>query len=249
MKARFFIVAIWVIQAFADSVNQSPQEALIHSIEAEKLNLQKAEAWVYDEVITYTNVFHSGKRKKTGSASFEVIALEGRPYYKLVQLNGKKLKKKEQIAEDVRMEQVSRERRRGDSFSERSRFAIPFSQLGEEHIASWQGDHLITAPRVPGLRKVADLIITEQVLDSQTHLRRKAVVKFLESYGVNPENTEILVDYVVMPDGTSLIQKILYRRPYRQGWHETEQVYSNYHKFEAESVIRSVDPENLSFEK
>lgn len=229
-----------MLHTLATPVDVSAQEALTRSIEAERANLKRAEVWVYDETITYTNVFNSGKRKKTGSAEFEVMALEGRPYYRLVRRNGKKLKSKEQAAEDARMERVSHERQQGYSLSERPRLAIPFSQLADDHIAGWQGDRLVTTPRIPGLRRMTDLITTEQLLDSVTMLRRKVTVHFLESSGINPENTEITVEYVTMPDGTSLTQRILYRRPYRQGWHETEQVYENFHKFEAESVVKPV---------
>ncbi len=240
MNARSFIVATWVLQAIVCFAHDDAQAVLIHSVEAEQENLRKAEAWVYDELITYTNVFHSGKRKKTGSVEFEVIALEGRPYYKLVRRNGKELKKKELQEEETRLERVSQERRQGSSHSERQRFSIPFSQLADEHVAQWRGNLLVTSPRVPGLRHVSDLITTEQELDPRTLLRKRAVVKFLEASGINPEKTEIVVEYITMGDGTSLIHRILYRRPYRNGWHETEQVYSNYHKFEAESVIRPV---------
>lgn len=201
--------------------------------------MKQAEAWVYDEKITYTTVAASGKRKDAGSAEFEVIALEGRPYYKLVRRNGKKLNRKEQAGEDERMEKVAVERQTGRVRSERSRLAIPFGELAEEHFAVWNGDVLQTAPKVPGLARVADLITTEQWLDSKTMLRRKAIVHFVESSGVNPENTAITFEFTAMPDGTSLAQRIFYSRPYRQGKRETEQVYTNYRKFEAISVIKS----------
>lgn len=241
MQARSFIVATWVLQAVVWPASIDPQQALEQSIDAERENLKRAAAWVFDEKITYTQISNSGKRKETGSVEYEVIALEGRPYYKLVKRNGKKLGKKEREEEEERMERVALERRAGFVRSDRPRLSIPFSELAEEHVAVWDDEVLRTSPRLPGLRRISDLITTEQWLDPQTMLRRKAVVHFLEAEGTNPENTAITFEFKAMPDGTSLAHRIFYRRPYGEGWHETEQIYSNYRKFDAVSTIKSAE--------
>lgn len=214
-------------------------EVLRQAIEVSKANAKRAEAWVYDEHITHWTISPEGRRKRGNRMDYEVMALEGKPYFKLVRLNGKALKGKDREAEERRMERAARERREKLApNAERRRLGIPFAELGDRHDATWDGTTLRTQPREPGLKNVADLITTEQRLNPETLHRIRAQADFLDSDGTNPKGTQTVFEFEPVEEGTVLPKRILYRRPYRGGWQETEQIYDNFRKFAAISVLK-----------
>ena len=214
-------------------------EVLRKAIEVAKANGKRAEAWVYDEHVTHWTISPEGRRKRGNYMDYEVMALEGAPYFKLVRLNGKALKGKDREAEDRRMERAARDRReQRPRNAERRRIGIPFAELADHHNATWDGAILRTQPREPGLRYLADLITTEQRLEPETWQRIRAQADFLDSDGTSPKGTQTVFEFAPVEEGTVLPKRILYRRPYRGGWQETEQIYDNFRKFAAISVLK-----------
>lgn len=261
MQRRSFSIATWLLLTAPAATAQDAApgitvETLVSKwLAAEIENEKRAAQYVYDERIVHWTVAPDGRRRRDRVDDYEVMSLEGFPYYRLVRRNGQPLTPAEVKAEKDRMDRAIAERRaesgRRQGPSERRRVGIPFREIPARHRVEILGeDSLDEVPVVvlssrPLLLSDSSTIDSVQVkmwIDPITGLRIRTEVEYLLPFGSQPIGTTITYRTRTMPDGTVLTASIQNRRPNRiagkaAGW-ITEQEYSNYRKFEAISTVR-----------
>jgi hypothetical protein len=132
---RFGLASLFACVAFADD---SPVEMIRRSIEANQANAKKARQYTYQEYRVKTERDAKGKPGDSESLTWDIIALEGSTYRKLILKNGNPLSEKEQKKEDEQLRKEA-ERRRNENSEQRKRrlfnysydHTIPYPKLNE----------------------------------------------------------------------------------------------------------------------
>jgi|HigsolmetaAR201D_1030396.scaffolds.fasta_scaffold06724_3 hypothetical protein len=254
---------LFAVAAAALPGDQDPMALLERSISRDSENRQRSSSYLYSEDVTQRVLTESGTAVETSSASYEVIYLENQPYYKLTGRNGSPLSPSEQEAEERRMEAVAAERRSlgqtSAASSERPRITVRYSRipdlhkvryLGEEKVSGYDTYVLEAYPK--SRRRPTDLgdLETHAMrirlwLEKESLLRVKMEVEVLRDAGRLRKGSKVWYWYAQQQDSVWLVQKIVLRRPFKgpgqARWAETEQVYSRYRKFQAESKVTVSD--------
>src|SRR6266850_5689615 len=120
---RLALALLLMSVAFADD---SPMEMIRRSIEANQANAKKARQYTYQEYRVKTERDAKGKPGDSESLTWDIIALEGSTYRKLILKNGKPLSEKEQKHEDEQLRNEA-ERRRNENAEQRKRRLFNYS--------------------------------------------------------------------------------------------------------------------------
>src|SRR5437868_5426976 len=98
--------------AVSGEKSKTPVAALIERIVSNwKTNSAKASNYIYDISHVNLNFDLSGKVARTNTAKFEVLVLEGLPYKRKVEVDGKPLSAEEAASEKSKYEQAVAERK------------------------------------------------------------------------------------------------------------------------------------------
>jgi hypothetical protein len=116
-----------------------PVDLIRESIKAEARNRIKAASYTHQEYLVRRHLDSKGKETERTSETWDVIALEGSTYRKLIRKNDKPLSEKEQKKEDERM-QKEQERRKKETASERRRRLFDYNY-----------SYRIPYPKIPGI--------------------------------------------------------------------------------------------------
>jgi hypothetical protein len=236
-----------------------PVDLVKQSIEAERANRAKAASYLYTEDITRTLVDGDQVLEKNAQR-YEVIFLAGEPYYRLVGRDGSPLSPEEEDEERRRMETVAADRRAGRlpfaSPAERPRVSIVYHILPEFHqirlvgAESMQGRDTWKVEASPhrssnsgGLNDKETRAMRVTIwIDKETFLRVRQDAEVTKKVGRLDKGSSLSYRFAPQPDGVWLVREIIYRTPLGKSkdgerYRETDQVYSNYHKFQAESNL------------
>jgi hypothetical protein len=223
-------------------------------LRAETENTKVAANWLGREDIRRFTI-HGRKRKLTGWQTFEASFLAGRPYYRKIAINGKPLSRSQIEREDAlmgaelryrqdtpRAEQRSNDRRTGFGLKT-ILYSHDFQVLRED---AWHGRKTwvvegILRSDAPEPMTLSDGGLSSDVLlwvDEETHLPVREELTVRKTWAHMESGSTILLEFS-FDNGLRLISKIVLRgMPNEKGlFHETEQTYSNYRKFGAESQI------------
>lgn len=241
------------------AADPDPVDLVKRSIEAERVNRARASSYLYTEDITRTAV-HGGRAVERSAQRYEVIFLAGEAYYRLVGRDGSPLSPEEEEEERRRMETVAADRRAGRlpfaSPAERPRVSLVYRILPESHRIRLLGPETMMGREtwkveaVPehggnsgGLNEKETRAMRVTLwIDKETLLRVRQDAAMTKKAGRLDKGSWLSYRFAPQPDGVWLVREIIYRAPIGRAkdgerYRETEQVYSNYHKFQADSNV------------
>lgn len=236
-----------------------PADLVRRSLKAEEENRARASSYLYTEDITRRLV--EGERVvESGSQRYEVIFLAREPYFRLVGRNGGPLLPEEEEEERRRLDAVAADRQAGvhqfSSPAERPRVSIVYRilpefheirLLGSEKVAGRETWVLEAVPRRKSNSGGLNDKETRQMrvkiwLDQETLLRVRQDAEVVKKVGRLDKGAWLSYRFDAQSDGVWLVRQIIYRTPLEASkgvprYREVDQVYSNYHKFQAESSL------------
>lgn len=241
-----------------------PVDLLRRSIQAEEANRARAASYLYTEDIT-RSVVVGDRVIESGAQRYEVIYLAGEPYFRLVGRDGKPLTPDEEEEERRRMDLVAEDRRAGrgqfTSPAERPRISVVYRILPESHEIRYLGTETVAgceawvleaAPKRSsgrgGLNEMETRGMRVKIwIDKETLLRLRQDAEAIKKVGRLDRGALVSYRYAPQADGIWLVRRIIYRTPDGKSkgtarYRETDQSYSNYHKFQAESVMTPASP-------
>jgi hypothetical protein len=244
-----------------------PADLLGRSIAAERVNRDRAYSFVWQEQIIHLLYQPAGRLAQRDAATYEVLFLEGESFHRMVARNGRPLSPEEDAAERVRMEQVAEfrrktpidERRKRWIAAEGHRLTFTYRLLAEHHRLAVLGEETVNnrkawvleatphnAPKPRNRKEWAFVLQSKIWIDQQTlHPVRMEHIQTKDWDNI-PAGSVTGIWFTPVDD-VWLVSRILARQEsLRDGVsqvRETEQSYSNYRKFAADSIIRFQDPD------
>lgn len=246
------------------AADPDPLDLLRRSIQAEEVNRARASSYLYTEDITRTVVVGE-QVVESASQRYEVIYLAGEPYFRLVGRDGKALTRDEEEQERQRMELVAADRRAGrgqfTSPAERPRISVVYRILPESHEIRYLGGEKVGDRQTwvleaavkkrsghGGLNEMETRGMRVKLwIDQETLLRVQQSAIAERKVGRLERGASLSYRYAPQADGIWLVRQIVYRTPDGRSkglprYRETDQTYSNYHKFQVESVVTPGSP-------
>ena len=247
----------------AASANDDPAVILQRSIQAVKENSAKARNYAYRERRVVTDIDSKGKPGDQESETWDVIALEGSTYRKLVARDDRPLSAKEQKKEDERLRKET-ERRRKENLEQRRRrlfsyeyhYQIPYSKLGDIYDLRMLPEEQAGGRRTWVLEGVPKLDFKPQTADEKEAVNFRLTlwldqVEFLpvriglEVIGDHSrlsKGSTSQIDLAKINDDAWLVQRTSIRfamRPFRVLTLRGEQVttFSKFQKFQVDSKL------------
>lgn len=250
------------LPALADDAAEILQKAA----EADQLNRKRSEFFVFREIISGKDRAPDGRVSDDGTRTFEVTFVEGESYFRLTEINGRPLGRDAEDAEDLRYRQVVdfrrrtplEDRRRRRSADERQRLKFDISLVAQHHEARLDREEGEPGNRVwvlsvwPKSNTPKPKNPNEWALSLRGYLRIDQATGHLISADLEqaypwrdqPQGSQAAFRWH-HKDDVWLIKEICSTTPLERGdtiWRrETVQLYSNYRKFQAESVLSYSD--------
>jgi hypothetical protein len=266
-SARTAIFFLTVAGVLAAEPPPDPADLLRRSIAAERVNRDRAFNYVWQEQIVHLQFDTPQGPPARNSSTYEVIYLEGESYHRLIARNGRPLAADEDAAERRRMEEVAEfrrntpieERRKRFITAEGRRLTFTYRLLTEHHALKIIGEETVKerkawileatpqhAPKPRNRKEWAFVLQSRIWIDQQTLLPLRMQHTQTKDWDNIPAGSVTEVWFSAIDD-VWLVSRILARQEtLRDGVaqvRQTEQTYSNYHKFAADSIIRFQDPE------
>ena len=225
-------------------------------------NRREAVFFVFQERVVHREWDRAGALTSEGETGYEVLMIEGEPYHRRVSRNGRPLSEAERAEEDLRLRQTAdfrrktplEERRKRFAAAERARLRFDVRTLAENHLARFDGESACPTgpclalsvwpkPKAPKPKHPYEWTLALRGhlwLDRETlHPVRAAMEQTIDFYG-QPAGSRTVFDYGRV-DGVWLIHRILSEVPASRreqtARRETVQEYSQYQRFQAESVL------------
>jgi hypothetical protein len=239
-----------------------PHDLVSQAVAAESENRKRAANYLFREAIYYRESDPQGAMALRLWSTYEVTFLQGEPFHRLVALDGRPLAPEKAAEEQKRMEQVAayrrktpiEQRRKKQSAAEGRRFRIDSRLVDEWHEASLVGEDIIdgrrawileTRPRhdAPRPKSRAEWTLAQQCkywVDEETlHPIRLETVQLYDWEGV--PKASVTETRWTRVDDVWLVSRITTDNSIQRGKSqvrtETDQQYSNYHKFGSETII------------
>jgi len=229
---------------------------------AERVNRRQAAPFVFREEIRYRITLPDGTLRRDNLVTYEVTLLEGEYYHRRVAINDRPLEGPLAELEERRFREVEafrrntpiEERRRRHFAAEEERFRIDSRLVLQHHDLTLSGSETIagrpcwivsTLPRkgTPKPRTRSEASLAQRLdywIDKETAIPLRVQAEFLQDLRGTPKGTRATLQYIQV-EGVWLLQRvdILARVKSGRQWIEdtTEQVYSNYRRFAAASVL------------
>ncbi|MCU0248357.1 MAG: hypothetical protein MUC42_17440 [Bryobacter sp.] len=244
-------------------VAADPMAILRDSVAAVEKNGAESRNFLYREVITQRYIVAEAEYIQTSRKTYEVVALVGEPFEKLIAIDNQPLppemaaeeEKRARDAEAFRKATPLAERMKRRPAFDSNRLWINYEQVLHHHKARLRGEETVNGRRCwvidfepkepkrsPAVKGEILLVMRGTVwVDQENFLRRRMHVEQVrDAFGV-PKGSTTETDWTVV-EGVSLPARILSRRSSRfegkKATFEIEQVYSNYRRFGSESTIQ-----------
>ena len=248
------------------------QQLLLQVIEADKQNRERMVNYLFRETVELRYVCAPGVHAPSEAKTYEVILIEGEPYFQLVEENGRPISAKKSREEESKMRKVADQRRasrlaRKTLPTQTGRTAYRYEHLADFHAARHGGTELrndralvvLETEPVPGVaaRTEEELILvnsrTKLWVDAQTRIPVKGEVRIIKEGAKWPRGMVLEAESELL-DGGWIPRRLYTRRPLtgpasrlaKCDSVEVEQSLSKFRKFEAESKFYPGDmvPEN-----
>jgi hypothetical protein len=267
MRIAFFLLAL-----FVDGLSAGTPDAIDlmkRSASAFEDNRQRASNYLYRERLTYRQFDKKSALIHEDSRTFEIVYLEGETYHKLVARNGKPLSATELQAEDVKMQHEA-ERRRGKALDarlaervpSRDRAQIAYQRIPELHRVRLAGEEIynnrpvwiLTAEPNPEVRPESEIdnythsLRFRLWIDQQSLLFHRVEAMSLRAAWNRPAGNRLEIEFVPFDSFVWLVNRVYQRAPLgresrpatRQ---DTEQIYSDFRRFQADSKMVPLEQE------
>jgi hypothetical protein len=237
------------------------QDLLAKVIEADSKNRQLMVNYLFRENVNVKYQCEAGRKGLDQSRTYEVILLEGEPYFQLVEENGTPISDKKKRNEDQKMTRVADERRARRKRGERPQTQYGMTSYRLEHLASfhnaryageqeWNGHRVFVLettpkPGVTGTGKEELILVHSRTriwADAETRMPLKAEVHMDAKVANWPKGMVLEVEAQPLDDGW-IARRMYSFRPLtgvtakllKCNSVEVEQLLSTFRKFEAES--------------
>ena len=238
--------------------NAALDPALQEAVEARKQTLGEAQKYTYAEQDKTLNFDSKGKVVLENTETYEIIFLEGAPYKKHTLHNGKPLSTKEQKAEERKLQDVAKSRREQKEktglFHASFTFEFPLDQLSTRFTVSPSGEEeldgrknlvfMAVPPAGADMKQAArDGVAYEMKfwVDRQDHVFRRIEGKVAADGMRYEKDTLVTFDFSKVNGEAWLPSRFYFKGRVRYMLHdipdETEQTYSDYKKFHAETKV------------
>ena len=231
-------------------------------LDAERSNREQAACFVYREDIRFREIMPDGATRAKDWVTYEVTMLEGEPYHRRVAMNGGPLPPDDESDEEKRYRQVEayrqatpmEERRKRYFAAEENRFRIDAHIVLEWHNLKRAEDSTLAGRAVwvveaapqrgaPKPKRRSQWSLSQRLrfwVDKTTSLPLQIEGEQLYDFDGSRKGTVTRVTYTEV-EGVSLLARIdsLGSRGSGKAIYsfETDQTYSNYRRFRAESVL------------
>jgi len=250
-EVKGMVFCLFLVMAMSAVARESATELVERSVEAARANRQRMAMYLFREDVRQKQFNASGDLTGERTLTYDVLMLEGRPYHRRVAIDGRPLAPADEAMERERMDQVAAERRRNPSArspTDRTRRVVPYDQLtrllktrvdGEISLNRRPCSLVIAAPkrsakaRTPDEKRLAGSRVSIWIDKATLHRVR------MEVQSRHDEST--VFDYARQDGDIWLIRRIAARQHQGKTVLETEQIYSNYRRFSAESEARVQD--------
>jgi hypothetical protein len=264
--ASFALLFVAATQAPA-SAPPDAATLLQRSIEAERTNRDRAYSYVWQEQIVHRTFSPPGRLAERTSSAYEVLILEGEPYHRLVSRNGEPLSEAEEAGEREKMQQVAEFRRKTPMEERRKRWIAAEGQRltftyglltrhfrlavnGEEELGGRRTWILQAtpdnAPKPRNRKQWVYVLACKLWIDQETLLPIRMELTQTKDWENIPAGTQTDIRFTLVDD-VWLASRIYSRQQLERAGvgqvQETEQTYSNFRKFAADSVIRFQPPD------
>ncbi len=256
------LLAAWPCAAQPDA-----GELLRRMTQAEKSNRQQSACFVYREDIRSSTARAGQLPKQTGWITYEVTILEGEVYHRPVARDGRPLSPEHLAAEEKRFQLVSEyrrttpveERRRRFFAAEENRYRIDSEIVLRHHDVKLLGPDqvrgravwLVSAlPRrgTPKPKRRSEWSLSQRIqywIDQKTDLPLRVEAEQFDDYDGTRKGTltrveTVEVEGVLLPE--SITSTSIRRSGREQLTQVTDQRYSVYRKFRAETVLLFTEP-------
>jgi len=249
------------------AVPPEPLDLLRKSIAAERENRRRSFNYVWREEIIHNLYSPPGELLQRDSSTYEVLFVEGETYHRLVARNGQPLESEEIAKEQQKLEAVADfrrktpvdERRRRWIAAEGRRLTFTYRLLAEHHKVVLVGEGTIGgrsawileaephgAPKPRTRKEWAFVLRCKLWIDQSSLLPLRMEYTQVRDWDNIPAGSVTEVSFTPV-DEVWLASRIVARQQLSRGNRleisETQQVYSQFHKFSADSVIRWGEPE------
>lgn len=238
-------------------------------LDAERANRRDAARFVYREEIRFRQMLADGTTRRDSRVTYEVSMLEGEPYHRRVAVNGEPLAAELAELEERRMREVEAfrrvtpydERRRAHFAAEEERFKIDSRLVLEHHELRLLGETVVegrkawlveAVPRrgTPKPKRRSEWSLSQKIrytIDQETAFPMHVEAEQLFDVDVAMKGSLTILDYHQV-EGVWLIYTIESRGTRKTGRQKltvvTEQTYSAYKRFSADSVLIFEDEES-----
>lgn len=241
--------------------SEDPAELIRVSMEAGKSNTVKAANWLSREDIRRFDP--QRKSKLVSWQTYEASIVEGQNYYRLTARNGKPLKKAEREDEQDKLDREAERRRKMarvrtavatgmKSISMGSRYSLSLEHLIWHHDIQLAGENTTPEgreywvvdtrlqPSAPLPKERNDMALAGNVtlwIDKETHLLLRRELRVTRVWGDWGPGSSVLFEMFWNGD-VMLVKRIATRIGFGARLRDTEQTYSNFKKFGAETEIK-----------
>lgn len=144
IQGKSIAAGLLLAALLAPAQTPEPRQLLEEMAAAEKANRREAAWFVYREDVRYSEQIATGQARRDSRAAYEVTILEGEPYHRKVEYDGRPLRALDQAWEEKRYREVEQyrrqtpleERRRRYFEAEENRFRIDTGLVLEWHGAA-----------------------------------------------------------------------------------------------------------------
>lgn len=235
---------------------------------AEQTNRHLAARFVYHEEIRYVETRNDGRARVERRTGYEVTILEGEPYHRLVSVDGEPLSEAEQKAEEKRYREVERyrrktpmeERRRRYFAAEEQRYRFDAALVARYHELTLASEETVAGRRcwivetrpksgAPKPMRRSQWSLAQAfryAIDQETLFPVRIEARQLFAFDGWDAGSQTTYENTQM-DGVWLTARVTSDGHGRRGGvkarFRTEQIYSDYQRFQSESVIVFEDQE------
>ena len=258
--------SLLLLPAALRAADSGDARALINrALVAEGQNRERMVNYLFLEQVTRNSYDRNKQLVHTQSSAFEVIFIEGRPAFRRVSVNGRKLTEEEEQAETARLRQLAEDRRRAPEIpspAEDRRRAHPFHMFRMYHDFVMAGEETIdgrncwvvtSKPRkgrhgdeTPDMERILNAS-AKFWIDKETLHRVRMDVTATKPSGAAKVNEYTSYQWGQRDGSVWLITSIRTVLPLSgsgnksPAYYEGEQTYSNYRRFGSESSVSAIE--------
>jgi len=264
IRLYFLCVVALLPAALAGGESAEARSLIDRSVAAEAQNRERMVNYLFLEEVTRKSFDREKRLIHTQRSAFEVIFIEGKPAFRRVSVNGRRLSEEEEQAESARLRQLAEDRRRAPEIAspaEDRRRAHPYQLFRRYHEFTMASEDVVegrpcwvvtSKPRRgrhneegPDHERIMNAT-AKFWIDKETLIRVRMDVTAIKPSGGAKVNEFTSYQWGQRDGSVWLITAIRTLLPLSGGgrtpaYYEGEQTYSNYRRFASESSVSAIE--------